>query len=52
MHSGHWGLGLASFFVMTGTYNKIEVARGASSDPPALTGNPTGNDVKGNKSDS
>jgi hypothetical protein len=28
------------------------VARVAGSDPPALTRNPTGNDVKGNKSDS
>lgn len=52
MHNGHWGLGLASFFVMTGTYNTTKVARVASSDPPALTGNLTGNDVKGNKSDS
>ena len=39
-------------FVVTGTYNTTDVVRGASSDPPALTGNPTGNDVKGNKSDS
>jgi hypothetical protein len=43
---------LAGIFVVTGTYNTTDVARVAGSDPPALTRNPTGNDVKGNKSDS
>ena len=52
MRSGHYRATSGQIFVVTGTYNLTAEVHGARSDPRALTGNPTGNDVKGNKSDS
>jgi hypothetical protein len=52
VHGGHYRAMPGQHFVVTGTYNTNDVVRVAASDPPALTGNPTGNDVKGTKSDS